>query len=78
MELKGTFVYYINSLNSIVSCPWGGVLVRFLCFAFGEGPDFWGRDLVVYGGLLPNADNRWPECRKMRIFAIARGTSVDV
>ena len=49
-----------------------------LDFAFGEGPGFLGVDFAVYGGLLPNADNRWPECRKMRIFAIVRGASVDV
>ena len=76
--LRGTSVNHNNSLNSIVSCPLGRVLVRFLYFAFGERPGFWGVDLAVYGGLLPNADNRWPECRKMRIFAIVRGASADV
>ena len=76
--MRGTSVNHNNSLTFTVSCPWGGVLVGLWCFAFWERPGFWGGDLVVYGGLLPNADNRWPECRKMRIFAIVRGASVDV
>ena len=40
-------------------------------FAFWERPGYWGVDLAVCVGLLPKADNRWPECRKMRIFAIS-------